>query len=91
MKKRRNSMSIFYGTRSQDGIVTEYDSLEDAMKAFAGYDGYRLTLHLDDIEINIHRDELPLIDKISMAYVDSKTTNYNSYNSKVTISRKVKP
>lgn len=83
-------MSIFYGTRSQDGIVTEYDSLEDAIKAFASYEGYRLTLHLDDIELNIHRDELPLINKTSMAFADSKTVNYNSYDAKVTISRKVK-
>jgi hypothetical protein len=82
-------MSIFYATRSQDGVVNEYDSIEEAMKAFADYNGYRLTLHLDDIEINIHRDELPLLDKISMAFADSKTTNYNSYDAKVTISRKV--
>lgn len=78
-------MSIFYGTRTQDGIVKEYDSLEDAMKAFAAYDGYRLTLHLDDITINIHRDELPLVDKTSMAFADSKVVNFNKYDAQVTI------
>ncbi len=78
-------MSIYYGTRTQDGIVNEYDSIEDAMKAFAAYNGYRLTLHLDDIIINIHRDELPLIDKTSMAFADSKVVNFNKYDAKVTI------
>ena len=82
-------MTIFYGTRSQDGVVNEYDSIEEAMKEFANCNGYRLTLHLDDIEINIHRDDLPLADKITMSYIDSKTVNYNSYEAKVTISQKV--
>lgn len=47
-------------TRNVYGQVTEYDSLEEAIKDFVAYEGYRLSFTTDDLSIHIHRDELPL-------------------------------
>jgi hypothetical protein len=48
-------------TRNVHGVVTEYDSIEEALKDFTSYYGYRLSFSTDELTLHIHRDELPLV------------------------------
>ena len=50
-----------YSTRDQNGVITYYKTIEEAVEAFAGYDGYRLSIDVGTFTILIHRDELPEI------------------------------
>lgn len=50
-----------YSTRNQNGVINYYKTIEQAVEAFAGYDGYRLSIDVGSFIIHIHRDELPEI------------------------------
>ena len=77
-----------YSTRNQNGVITYFDKLEDAMNDFMGYDGYRISIKLDSSTIYIHRDELPMIPKAkpgSLAYDNPSARN--TYEAKVIVER----
>lgn len=77
-----------YSTRNQNGVITYFDKLEDAMNDFMGYDGYRISIKLDSSTIYIHRDELPVIPKAkpgSLAYDNPSARN--EYEAKLIVER----
>jgi hypothetical protein len=77
-----------YSTRNQNGITTFFDTAEEAIKDFIGYEGYRLSIKLDSSIIYIHRDELPTIPKAepgSLAYDNPSARN--TYEAKVIVER----
>jgi hypothetical protein len=78
-----------YATRNQNGVVTFFDTVEEAIADFIGYEGYRLDIEINSAVIYIHRDELPVISKAkpgSLAY-DNPSASV-SYEAKVVVSRK---
>ena len=77
-----------YSTRKQNGVITFFDTAEEAIKDFIGYEGYRLSIKLDSSTICIHRDELPNIPKAepgSLAYDNPSARN--TYEAKVIVER----
>jgi hypothetical protein len=61
-----------YSTRNDEGVITVYKNLEDAIKAFLSDGGYRLDLVTDnDIELYIYRSDLEH-DKFSYHKADAK-------------------
>ena len=78
-----------YATRNQNGVVTFFDSVEEAITDFIGYEGYRLDIEINGAVIYIHRDELPVISKAkpgSLAY-DNPSASV-SYEAKIIVARK---
>jgi hypothetical protein len=50
--------TILFSTRSNDGIVNEYSSLNDALESFIADDGYRIDFHfIDGRSLSIYRSE----------------------------------
>lgn len=79
-------MSDKYHTRNQNGIVKYYDNIDEAMKDFLSYEGYRLGIDMGDNVIYIFREELPEMPKGepgSLSYSDP--TRRIVYNSKITV------
>jgi hypothetical protein len=49
---------VLYSTRSNQGIVTEHKTLEEALLSFISSGGYRLDFYFsDETVLHIHRDE----------------------------------
>lgn len=55
-------MSTQFYTRDQNGQISEFNCIEDALESFLSYDGYRLDILTKDVGIFIRRDELPNAD-----------------------------
>ena len=78
-----------YSTRNQNGVITFFNSFEEALNDFLGYEGYRLSINNDNNEIHFYRDELPEIVNAqpgSLAY--DNPSNRISYMSKIILQRK---
>jgi hypothetical protein len=78
-----------YATRNQNGVVTFFDTVEEAIADFIGYEGYRLDIEVNGIVVFIYRDELPLMSKAqpgSLAY--DNPSKRVSYEAKVVVERK---
>jgi hypothetical protein len=79
-----------YATRNQNGVVTFFDTVEEAMADFIGYEGYRLDIEVNGATVYIYRDELPVMSKAepgSLAYDNpSKRVRYEAI---VVVERKV--
>lgn len=54
---------IEYSTRNQEGTITFFETIEEAINDFCGYLGYRLSISFDNKTLHIHRDDLPKIPK----------------------------
>jgi len=79
-------MTEFY-TRNQYGQIEEHDSIEQAVKEFLSYDGYRLDIAIEDTILFISRDELPNIEK---SFVAESSTNYRlKYDARIDIHKVV--
>lgn len=48
-----------YSTRDQNGQIVYFETIEEAIKSFVSYDGYRLSIVTDEFSLYIFRDELP--------------------------------
>ena len=80
-----------YSTRNQNGVVTFFDTFEEALIDFLGYNGYRLDIEIDGANVHFYRDELPVAKNSqpgSLAYMNP--SKYVEYESKVVVDRKQK-
>ena len=72
-----------YSTRNQNGVITFFDTADEAIADFIGYEGYRLSIKIEGATIYIHRDELPNVPKAqpgSLAYDNPSARNtYDAY------------
>ena len=63
-------------------MITFFDTVEEAIADFIGYEGYRLDIEIDGAIVHIRRDELPLISEAkpgSLAYDNpSKMISYEA-------------
>lgn len=78
-----------YSTRNQNGVVTFFNTAEEAFADFMGYDGYRLDIEINGANIHIYRDELPVAKNSqpgSLAYMNP--SKYVEYESKIVVNRK---
>ena len=78
-----------YSTRDQNGVITFFNTVEEAIANFAGYEGYRLSIKVNDMTIYIHRDELPVISNAkpgSLAY--SNPSSRIEYEAKVIVEKR---
>lgn len=71
-----------FSTRNQNSVITFFDTVEEAIADFIGYEGYRLDIEIDGAIVHIRRDELPLISEAkpgSLAYDNpSKMISYEA-------------
>lgn len=72
-------------TRNVYGQITEHYSLEEALKEFVAYEGYRLSFSTDELSLHIHRDELPL-----MPMNEQMEATYRTYEAKVSYAERNK-
>ena len=77
-------MVAFY-TRNVYGQVAEHNSIEEAIKNFVAYEGYRLSIATDELDLHIHRDELPLI-----PMSEQIQATYKTYEAKVSYAERIK-
>jgi hypothetical protein len=78
-----------YSTRNQNGVITFFNTAEEAFSDFIKYDGYRVSIEVEGAVIYIHRDELPLIPTAkpgSLAYANPSARNI--YEAKVIIEKR---
>jgi hypothetical protein len=78
-----------YSTRNQNGVITFFDTADEAIADFIGYEGYRLSIKIEGATIHIHRDELPVIPNAqpgSLAYANPSARN--SYEAKVIVEKR---
>jgi hypothetical protein len=75
--------TIVFATRSNDGVVQEHPSLNDALESFISQDGYRLDFLFPDGRIlYIHRGEYG--EDVDSPFNDHPVFNgYNIANAKV--------
>lgn len=75
--------TIVFGTRSNDGVVQEHPSLNDALESFMAQDGYRIDFIFPDGRVlYIHRAEYG--EDIDSPFNDHPVFNgYNIANAKV--------
>lgn len=77
-----------YSTRNQNSVITFFDTVEEAVADFIGYEGYRLDIEINGAMIHIRRDELPLISEAkpgSLAY--DNPSSMVSYEATVIVQR----
>lgn len=72
-------------TRNVHGIISEYEDLEEALKDFVSYEGYRLSFTTDELSIHFHRDELPLI-----PMNEEMESTYRTYEAKISYAERNK-
>ena len=78
-----------YSTRNQNSVITYFDTIEEAIADFIGYEGYRLDIEIDDVIVHIHRDELPIIPKAEPGSISyNNPSARNIYEANVTVARK---
>ena len=78
-----------YSTRNQNGVITLFDSFEEALTDFLGYEGYRLSVTTNTNEVHIYRDELPEMNNAqpgSLAY--DNPSGRVTYMSQIVLQRK---
>lgn len=77
-----------YSTRDQNGQIVYFDTIEEAIKNFVSYDGYRLSIKIENSYIYIYRDELPVIPKEipgEMSWFNPSARN--EYEAKIIVER----
>ena len=75
--------TILFATRTNDGVIVEHPSLNDALEAFMAEDGYRIDFIFPDGRVlYIHRAEYG--DDVDSPFNDHPVFNgYNIANAKV--------
>lgn len=79
-------MSAEYYTRDCNGQITEFDCIEDAIKSFLSYDGYRLDIMTPDVKMFIRRNDLPNADGASV--FESIKFHGLQYDARISIHRR---
>lgn len=62
-----------YSTRNQFGVISYFETIEEALIDFLEYEGYRLSIIFGDKSVHLYRDELPTLNKAkpeSIGYAD---------------------
>lgn len=81
--------STNYYTRDQNGIVTFFDTIEEAIANFISYEGYRLSIETDEAITTIRREELPMIPEYEKgSLTDMDISRRKQYESIVEVVRK---
>jgi hypothetical protein len=78
-----------YATRNQNGVVTFFDTVEEAVADFIGYNGYRLDIEIDGAYVYFYRDELPIVKDLKPgSLIHMNPSKYIDYESKIVVNRK---
>lgn len=75
-----------YSTRNQNGLTTFFNTVEEAITDFIGYEGYRLSIKIKGSDVHFYRDELPVIpEEIPGSLSWFNPSARNEYQSKIIV------
>ena len=77
-----------YSVRDQNGMITFFDTADQAVANFIGYEGYRLSIKVEGATVYFYRDELPIIPNCKPgSLADANPSARNEYEAKIIVTR----